>query len=141
MLLSRTKLAKAAGYLFIFAVMSICTVTIFAFAMEFSGAAHFLTTKLFPSYYASIPLHKTNYYGSLRERDPYQMYLCWSTSITCYLFSAPWLKRGIGMQQITILFPSIELVFATILALNQIKRLECSWVGPPRSGSTPLPMT
>lgn len=56
-------------------------------APEAGGAA-----KIFPSYYASIPLHKTNYYGSLRERDPYQMFYIEHLH-PYYLFSAPWLKK------------------------------------------------
>ena len=92
LVVSRTKLAKAAGYLFILVIMSVCIVTLFAFAIEFSGAAYFLTTKLFPSFYASTPLHKTNYYGSLRARDPYQNFYVQHLH-PYYLFSAPWLKK------------------------------------------------
>jgi hypothetical protein len=88
----KTQAAKLVGYLFIFTIMTVCIVTLSAFTLEVSGTAHFLTTKLFPSYYKFLPLHKTNYYGSLRQKDPYSMFYTQHLH-PYYLFSAPWLKK------------------------------------------------
>ena len=92
MLVTKTQAAKLVGYLFIFTILTVFIITLSAFTLEFSGAAHFLTTKLFPSYYKFIPLHKTNYYGSPRHKDPYSMFYTQHLH-PYYLFSGPWLKK------------------------------------------------
>jgi len=92
MFLTKAKLAQAAGYLFIFAILSVCTGAFLALVLEFSGLAHFLTTRLFPSYYGSVPLHKTDYYGSLQPKDPYGMFYTQHFH-PYFLFSTPWLNE------------------------------------------------
>jgi hypothetical protein len=89
---TKTQAAKLVGYLFILTMLTVCIVTLTAFTLELSGAAHFLTTKLFPSYYKFMPLHKTNYYGSPRQKDPYSMFYTQYLH-PYYLFSAPWLQK------------------------------------------------
>ena len=59
------------SYFFIILVNFLLLCFVLLFTFEFSGLSHYLTLKYYPSYYQNLPLHKTNYYGKVLQKDPY----------------------------------------------------------------------
>ena len=62
------------SYFFIILVNFLLLFVVLLFTFEFSGLSHYLTLKYYPSYYQNLPLHKTNYYGKVLQKDPYSAF-------------------------------------------------------------------
>ena len=68
------KSVRLTAFTLIILINGILLFFILLFILEFSGFSHKITKKLYPEYYEKLPLHKTDYYGKVLQKDPYSKF-------------------------------------------------------------------
>ena len=68
------KSVRLTAFTVIILINGILLFFILLFILEFSGFSHKITKKLYPEYYEKLPLHKTDYYGKVLQKDPYSKF-------------------------------------------------------------------